>query len=89
VTPDLVAGDQLKLIFPESNNLVAAVTTILDAAVTNVVSSGKQVVVTGHISPTLNKQFFECRVVNPDLRALIGRRDARAAPGPVMPCKHS
>jgi hypothetical protein len=88
VTPDLVAGDQLRLIFPNSNNLVAAVTTILDAAVTKVVASGRQIVATGHISPSMNRQFFECRVIAPDLvDTVIGRRDARAEPGPIVPCK--
>jgi hypothetical protein len=88
VTPDIQPGDVVAIKF---GSTVAADTTVLDAGFVDAVAdtslSGSTLTVKGHLG-TVNRPdpaSMEQRIVNPDLVALVGKRDVRALPGPLTP----
>jgi hypothetical protein len=82
VTPDIRPGDVAVITFPDGSSKD---TTVQDTRASDAVQNGTTVTVTGHIGPAVNKDFFEQRIVNPDMVPVIGRRDVRALPGPIVP----
>ncbi len=84
VTPDILAGDVVSITFPDGSH---DETTTSTATVTqNMVQSGTTVTLEGTFDPsTVNPDFIEQRIINPDLVAVIGKRDVRALPGPIVP----
>lgn len=83
VTPDIRSGDVVKITFPDGSH---DETTTSSATVTkDMVQNGKTITVEGSIGPDVNPDFIEQRIINPDLVALVGKRDIRALPGPIVP----
>src|SRR3954451_25274312 len=82
VTPDIQAGDVAVIKFSDGTSQER---TVQDAQASDAVQDGTKVTISGHIGPDVNKDFMEQRIVNPDLVPLIGKRDVRAAPGPLTP----
>jgi hypothetical protein len=84
VTPDILAGDIVSISFPDGSH---DETTTSSATVTqNMVQSGTTVTVEGTFDPTVvNPDFLEQRIINPDLVPIVGKRDVRALPGPIVP----
>jgi Fibronectin type III domain len=82
VTPDIRPGDVAVITFPDGSSKD---TTVQDAQASDAVQNGTTVTVSGHIAADVNKDFFEQRIINPDMVDLIGRRDVRALPGPLTP----
>ena len=83
VTPDIRPGDVAVITFPDGSS---SDTTVQDAQASDAVQSGTTVTVSGHINPAMNKDFFEQRIINPDMVDLApARRDVRALPGPIVP----
>ncbi len=84
VTPDILAGDIVSITFPDGSH---DETTTSTATVTqNMVQNGTTVTVEGTFDPTtVNPDFLEQRIINPDLVAVIGKRDVRALPGAIVP----
>jgi hypothetical protein len=83
VTPDIRPGDVAVITFPDGSS---ADTTVGDAQASDAAQSGTTVTVSGHIDAGLNKNFFEQRIINPDMVDLpVARRDVRALPGPIVP----
>ena len=84
VTPNIVAGDKvvIKIDGEELGDTIAG-----NAAVTgDAVRVGNTVTVTGKIAAGVNQAQTEQRIINPDLKdTVIGRRDVRALPGPIVP----
>jgi len=82
VTPDIRPGDVAVIKFADGTSQD---TTVQDAQASDAVQDGTKVTVSGHIDPGVNTDFFEQRIINPDMVDLIGRRDVRALPGPLTP----
>ena len=84
VTPDILAGDIVSVSFPDGSH---DETTTSSATVTqNMVQDGTTVTVEGTFDPTIvNPDFLEQRIINPDLVPVVGKRDVRALPGPIVP----
>jgi hypothetical protein len=84
VTPDIQAGDKATIKFA---GIASGDTTVADAAVgpnhAELAANGTTVTVKGHIATGVNPAQLEQRIVNPDLTALVGRRDVRAVTGPL------
>ena len=83
VTPDIVAGDVVSITFPDGSH---DETTTSSATVSQgMVQAGTTVTVEGTFDETVvNPDFMEQRIINPDLVAVIGKRDVRALPGPLV-----
>jgi len=83
VTPDILAGDVVSVSFPDGSH---DETTTSSATVTeDMTRSGTTVTVEGTFDPTLvNPDFLEQRIINPDLVPIVGKRDVRALPGPIV-----
>jgi hypothetical protein len=83
VTPDIKPGDVVSIKFPDDSS---AETTVGDAFVdADAVQDGTTVTVQGHIAPGVNRAQLEQRIVEPALTdTVIGRRDVRALPGPIV-----
>ena len=85
VTPDIVAGDVVSITFPDGSS---DDTTVSTATVSkDMTQSGTTVTVEGTVGTDVNKAQMEQRIVNPDLVPVIGRRDVRAVPGPLVPAR--
>lgn len=84
VTPDIVAGDTVRVRLPDGTS---ADTTVQDAAVTaDSTLVGATLTITGRVGPGVSTDQMEQRIVNPDLAdTAVGRRDVRALPGPLTP----
>src|SRR4051812_34088575 len=82
VTPDIRPGDVAVIKFPDGTSQDV---TVQDTQASDAVQDGAKVTVSGHIDPGMNKDFMEQRIVNPDLLDFVGKRDVRAAPGPLTP----
>ena len=84
VTPDILAGDVVSVSFPDGSH---DETTTSSATVTqDMVQNGTTVTVDGTFGPTIvNADFLEQRIINPDLVPIVGKRDVRALPGPIVP----
>ncbi len=83
VTPDIKAGDVVSITFPDGSH---DETTTSSATVTeNMTRTGTTVTVNGSYGPEVNTDFIEQRIINPDLVAVVGKRDVRALPGPLTP----
>jgi hypothetical protein len=84
VTPDILAGDVVSITFPDGSH---DETTTSTATVTqNMVQDATTITVDGTFDPTtVNPDFLEQRIINPDLVPVIGKRDVRALPGPIVP----
>jgi hypothetical protein len=84
VTPDIIAGDVVSVTFPDGSH---DETTTSSATVTHdMVKSGTTVTVEGTFDPTtVNPDFLEQRIINADLVPIVGKRDVRALPGPIVP----
>lgn len=83
VTPDIRAGDVVTIRFPDGSH---DETTTSSATVTSdLVQSGSTITVKGIFGPEVNPDFMEQRIINADLVDVIGKRDVRALPGPLVP----
>ena len=83
VTPDIQAGDVVTIKFPDGTS---ESTTTSSATVTaDMTRTGNTVTVKGSFGADVNPDFMEQRIINPDLVAVVGKRDVRALPGPVVP----
>lgn len=83
VTPDIQKGDKVSIRFADGAS--GETTTSTGTATTHAALSGNTVTVEGtHGSDVIPGQA-EVRIVNPDLTALVGRRDVRAVTGGVTP----
>jgi hypothetical protein len=85
VTPDIRSGDTVTIKFADGTS---GDTKVGDVAVdqhAKLAADGKTVTIEGHIAAGVSQTQLEQRVVNPDLTALVGRRDVRALPGPLTP----
>jgi hypothetical protein len=82
VTPDILPGDVVSI---EIGGQVLAATTVGDAYVTTgstLSPDGLTMTVVGHIGPSVDRDNFEQRIIEPALRdTVIARRDIRAVPG--------
>ena len=84
VTPDIVAGDVVSITFSDGSH--DETTTSSATVVRNMVQTGTTVTVEGTFDGTsVNPDFLEQRIINADLVAIIGKRDVRALPGPLVP----
>ncbi len=89
VTPDIRPGDKATVSFGATS---AGDATVQDAFAEKVAydpASPAKVVVTGRVNLAagIDPANVEQRIVNPDLVALIGKRDVRAVPGALTPAK--
>ncbi|KAI8817792.1 uncharacterized protein EV422DRAFT_539937 [Fimicolochytrium jonesii] len=79
VTPDIVGGDIIDLYF---DNIKEASVRTLDAKITSVVYDGSKILtLKGYVDPFNKdkcKDCYEVRIVNPDLRPFVTKRDIRA-----------
>src|SRR3954470_11780355 len=82
VTPDIKAGDVAVISFPDGSSQDV---TVQDTQASDAVQDGLTVTVAGHIDPKIPQDFFEQRIINPDMVDLIGKRDVRAIPGAIVP----
>ncbi|MFD3444539.1 fibronectin type III domain-containing protein [Microbacteriaceae bacterium 4G12] len=84
VTPDIKAGDVVSIAFPDGTK---DETTTSSATVTgDMVRDGLTITVRGTFGPDVQHTAqMEQRIINPDLVDVIGRRDIRAVPGPLVP----
>ena len=83
VTPDIVAGDLVSITFPDG---ASDSTTVSTATVTqDMTETGTTVTLEGVVGADVNKDNMETRIINADLVGVIGKRDVRALPGPVVP----
>jgi hypothetical protein len=83
VTPDIVAGDVVSIAFPGQP---PDDTTVSTATVSrDMTKTGTTVTVEGTVGTDVVKAQMEQRIVNPDLVPVIGKRDVRAVPGPLVP----
>jgi hypothetical protein len=83
VTPDIQPGDAVTIKFGGTE---AGTTTVQDTYVTasSVLSGDNTVTVKGRVAEGVNKDQMEQRVIDPALKdTAVGRRDVRAAPGPL------
>src|SRR4051794_1670287 len=85
VTPDIRPGDVVQISFPGVQD--AGDTTVADTFVTgDAVQDGNKVTVTGHVGADVKQNQMEQRIVEPALVDTgVGKRDVRAAPGPMTP----
>ena len=83
VTPDIRPGDVVSVTFPDGR--VEETRTSSATVTEDMTLSGTTLTIRGSYGPDVNTAFFEQRVINPDLVDLIGKRDIRALPGPVVP----
>src|SRR3954452_2144183 len=85
VTPDIRPGDVVQISFPGVQD--AGDTTVADTFVTgDAVQDGNKVTVTGHVGADVKQDQMEQRIVEPALvDTAVGKRDVRAAPGPMTP----
>jgi hypothetical protein len=84
VTPDIKAGDKVKVTFPDGTG---GTTTTSSAKASDAVLGADGVTVTIGVTlgADVNPAQVEQRIVEPALLPYIGRRDARAVPGPTTP----
>lgn len=82
VTPDILPGDIVSIKFGGTE---AGATTVQDTYVTaDSILAGNTVTVKGHVAGGVNKDQMEQRIIEPALKDTdVGRRDVRAAPGPL------
>ena len=90
VTPDIIAGDVVSITFPDGSH--DETTTSSATVVTNMVQTGTTITIDGTFNvdpasalPVVNPDFLEQRIVQPDLVPILGKRDVRALPGPIVP----
>src|SRR3954471_19678936 len=83
VTPDIQKGDKVSIKFADGASGDTTVST--GTATTHAALSGNTVTVTGSYGADVNPAQVEVRIVNPDLTALVGKRDVRAVPGGLTP----
>src|SRR3954471_16304248 len=83
VTPDIQKGDKVSIKFADGASGDTTVST--GTATTHAALSGSTVTVTGSYGADVNPAQVEVRIVNPDLTALVGKRDVRAVPGGLTP----
>jgi hypothetical protein len=85
VTPDIKPGDVVSISFDSGGP--AGDTTVSSAMVTaDSVANGTTLTVKGHVGTDVNRAQLEQRIIQPDFKdTVIGRRDVRAIPGPVVP----
>ncbi|NUR80094.1 MAG: hypothetical protein HOQ21_06560, partial [Dermatophilaceae bacterium] len=90
VTPDIIAGDVVSITFPDGSH--DETTTSSATVVQDMVQNGTTITVDGTFNvdpasplPVVNPDFLEQRIVQPDLVPIIGKRDVRALPGPIVP----
>lgn len=82
VTPDIQPGDAVSIKF---GGVEAGTTTVQDTYVNATsVRDGNKVIVKGHVGAGVNKDQMEQRIIEPAFKeTTVGRRDVRAAPGPL------
>src|SRR4029077_5365997 len=83
VPPDIVAGDVVSITFPDgaSDSTTASTAT----ATQDMTQDGTTITLDGTLGADVNKDNMETRIINADLVDVIGKRDVRALPGPVVP----
>jgi hypothetical protein len=82
VTPDIKAGDVVSITFPDGSH--DETTTSSATVVKNMTRNGTTVTVEGTIGPDVIQSQMEQRIINPDLVDVVGKRDVRALPGPLV-----
>lgn len=88
VTPDIQAGDVVSIAIDgtevaDSTSMDAAVGTTAAGLAVEIDPTDDTILrVRGHVGPGVNTAQLEQRIIAPELRPLIGRRDVRAVPGP-------
>jgi hypothetical protein len=83
VTPDIVGGDIVSLTFADGSQ---DETTTSSMTASDMVQNGTTVTVAGSFGADVEfPTQMEQRIINADLRDLVGKRDVRALPGPVVP----
>ncbi|WP_157970748.1 fibronectin type III domain-containing protein [Nakamurella deserti] len=83
VTPDIQKGDKVSITF--SDGASGDTITSTGSAAAHAALSGNTVTVTGTYGPDVIAGQAEVRIVNPDLTALVGKRDVRAVTGGLAP----
>jgi hypothetical protein len=83
VTPDIQKGDKVSIRFADGTNGDTTVST--GTATEHAVLSGSTVTVKGTYGSDVTPAQTEVRIVNPDLTALVGKRDVRAVFGDPVP----
>ena len=83
VTPDIVAGDVVSITFPDGSS--DSTTTSTATATQDMTQDGTTITLDGTLGADVNKDNMETRIINADLVDVIGKRDVRALPGPVVP----
>ncbi|NUS52640.1 MAG: fibronectin type III domain-containing protein [Nocardioidaceae bacterium] len=90
VTPDIQAGDVVSITFPDGSH--DETTTSSATVIHDMVQDGTTITVDGTFNvdpasplPVVNPDFLEQRIIQPDLVPIIGKRDVRALPGPIVP----
>lgn len=90
VTPDIQPGDVVSITFPDGSH--DETTTSSAMVVHDMVQAGTTITISGTFNvdptsplPVVNPDFLEQRIVQADLVPVIGKRDVRALPGPVVP----
>lgn len=79
VTPDIQKGDKVSIKFADGAS--GDTTTSTGTATTHAALSGNTVTVEGTYGSDVIAGQAEVRIVNPDLTALVGKRDVRAVTG--------
>ena len=79
VTPDIQKGDKVSITFADGAS--GDTTTSTGSATTHAALSGNTVTVEGAYGSDVIAGQAEVRIVNPDLTALVGKRDVRAVTG--------
>lgn len=83
VTPDIVAGDVVSITFPDGSS--DSTTTSTATATQDMTQNGTTITLDGTLGADVNKDNMETRIINADLVDVIGKRDIRALPGPIVP----
>ena len=82
VTPDIQAGDKVSVTFPDGSG---GTTTTSSAKASDAVQNGNTVTIGVTVGTDVKPAQMEQRIVEPALLDYIGKRDARAVPGPATP----
>src|SRR4051794_31923567 len=83
VTPDIKAGDVVSISFPDGAH--DETTTSSATVIKDMTRNGTTVTVEGTFGSDVKPDNMEQRIINPDLVDVVGKRDVRALPGPVVP----
>ena len=83
VTPDIVSGDVVSITFPDGSSSSTTVSTA--TVIQDMTQTGTTITLEGVLGADVDPDNMETRIINPDLVDIIGKRDVRALPGPIVP----